>query len=90
MQVGAPTGNLLQHSNRGGFNMTMPPRHWPIIDTISGWYRNWRAAREGGFELQCAGAAEVERIAKELGLSSFELRALVSHPDDRELLARRQ
>ncbi len=33
-------------------------------------------------------AAEVERFAQELGLSSFELRALVSHPDDRELLAK--
>jgi hypothetical protein len=69
--------------------MTTSPRHWPVRDNVSRWYRNWRAAREGGFELQCVGAAEVERIAQELGLSSFELRALVSHPDDRELLARR-
>jgi hypothetical protein len=60
-----------------------------MLDTVRRWRRNWRAAREGTFELQCAGAAEVERIAQELGLSSVELRALVSHPDDRELLAKR-
>jgi len=69
--------------------MTMPPRHWPVLDNISRWYRNWRAARDGGFELQCAGAAEVERIAQELGLSTFELRELVSRPDDSDLLAKR-
>jgi len=69
--------------------MTTPPRHWPILDSVNRWYRNWRAARQGGFELECAGAAEVERIAQALGLSSFELRELVSHPDDRDLLAKR-
>jgi hypothetical protein len=69
--------------------MATPLRHPSILDGIRHWYRNSSAAREGTFELQCAGAAEVERIAQELGLSSFELRALVSHPDDRELLAKR-
>ena len=69
--------------------MAAPPRHWPIVSTLSRWYRNWNTARKGGFELQCAGAAEVERIAQELGLSSFELQNLVSHPDERELLAAR-
>ena len=69
--------------------MTTALRHSSIFDTMHRWYRNWSAAREGAFELQCAGAAEVERIAQELGLSSFELRGLVSHPDDRELLAKR-
>jgi len=71
------------------FRMAAPPRHWPIVSTLSRWYRNWNTARKGGFELQCAGAAEVERIAQELGLSSFELQNLVSHPDERELLAER-
>jgi hypothetical protein len=69
--------------------MTTPLRHPSILDGIRHWYRNSSAAQEGTFELQCAGAAEVERIAQELGLSSFELRALVSHPDDRKLLAKR-
>jgi hypothetical protein len=71
------------------FNTAPPLRHPSILDGIRRWYRNWSAAREGAFELQCAGAAEVGRIAQELGLSSFELRALVSHPDDRKLLAKR-
>jgi len=64
------------------FNTAPPLRHPSILDGIRRWYRNWSAAREGAFELQCAGAAEVGRIAQELGLSSFELRALVSHPDE--------
>src|SRR5712691_9516978 len=76
-------------SNRGAFCMTTPPRPRSILDSVRRWYRNWSAAREGAFELQCAGAAEVERIAQELGLSSFELQNLVSHPDERELLAER-
>jgi hypothetical protein len=63
--------------------------HGNEVEAIRAQYRNWSAAREGAFELQCAGAAEVGRIAQELGLSSFELRALVSHPDDRKLLAKR-
>jgi hypothetical protein len=69
--------------------MAPPLRHPSILDGIRRWYRHWSAAREGAFELQCAGAAEVERMAQELGLSSFELRSLVSHPDERELLAQR-
>ena len=69
--------------------MAAPPRHWPIVSTLSRWYRNWNTARKGGFELQCAGAAEVQRIAQDLGLSSFELQELVRHPDERELLAQR-
>src|SRR5436309_12281581 len=69
--------------------MATSPRHRPILDGIRRWYRNWSAAREDAFELQCAGAAEVERIAQELGLSSFELQNLVKRPDERPLLARR-
>jgi hypothetical protein len=61
----------------------------PLLGSIRRWYRNWRAARKGAVELQCAGAAEVERIAQELGFSSSELRSLVSHPDEHQLLAQR-
>ena len=69
--------------------MAAPSRGWPIVSTLRRWYRNWSAARDGTFGLQCAGAAEVERIAQDLGLSSFELQELVRHPDERELLAQR-
>jgi hypothetical protein len=69
--------------------MTTPPRPWSMLDRVRRWHSHWNAAREGAFELQCAGAAEVERVAQELGLSTFELRSLVSHPDERELLAQR-
>jgi hypothetical protein len=73
----------------GGFIMASSPRHRQIRERIARWYRNWRTARAGVFELQCAGAAEVQRIAQDLGISSFELHALAGRPDDRELLARR-
>jgi hypothetical protein len=69
--------------------MTALSRTWPFVSTLGRWYRNWSAAREGALELQCAGAAEVERIAQDLGMSSFELQKLVSHADERELLAQR-
>ncbi len=65
--------------------MSAPHRHWPILDTVGHWYRNWSAAREGAFEFQCVGTAEVERIAQDLGPSSSELRTIVSHPDERDL-----
>src|SRR5207253_2983813 len=80
---------LLSGSLPEELHMAAPPRHWPIVGTLGRWYRNWSAAREGAFELQCAGAAEVERIAQELGLSTFDLHSLVNHPDERELLAER-
>ena len=69
--------------------MSAPPPRWPILETIRRWRRSWRATGEPPFELQCAGTIEVERIAQELGLSSSELRSLVSRPDERELLAKR-
>jgi hypothetical protein len=69
--------------------MTAPPRYWPFVSTLGRWYRNWIAARESALELQCAGAAEIERIAQDLGLSSFELQKLATHPDERDLLAER-
>jgi hypothetical protein len=69
--------------------MTAPRRTWPFVSRIGRWYRNWRVARQGAFELQCAGAAEVTRIAQDLGVSSGELHRLVRRPDERALLARR-
>jgi hypothetical protein len=60
-----------------------------VLDNIRRRYRDWRAARRAAFELQCVGAAEVERVAQELGLSSSALQSLVTHPDERELLAKR-
>jgi len=69
--------------------MTPPPRILSVLDNIRCWYRNWTGARRASFELQCAGAAEVERVAQELGLSSSTLQSLVTQPDERELLAKR-
>jgi hypothetical protein len=69
--------------------MATLPRRSSILGSIRWWYRNWRATRQGAFELQCAGAAELERVARDVGLSSLELRTLVSNPDRGELLAQR-
>ncbi len=69
--------------------MSTPAWHWSVLEAIRCWQRSRRAAREAAFELQCAGTAEVERIAQELGLSSFELRTLVSYADSRDLLKQR-
>ena len=69
--------------------MTTPPGIPSVLDNIRSWYRNWRSVRRAALELQCAGAAEVERVAQELGLSSSELQSLITHPDERELLGKR-
>jgi hypothetical protein len=53
-----------------------------VLDNIRRRYRDWRAARRAAFELQCVGAAEVERVAQELGLSSSALQSLVTRPMD--------
>ena len=56
--------------------------------SLGHWRQKFRKQREL-FELQCAGTAEVERIARDLGLSSSELRAMASDPDRRDLLRER-
>ena len=61
-----------------------------VLDDIRRWYRNWRAARKAAFELQCVGAAEIEHVAQELGISSSALQSLVTHPDEGEYGYRRQ
>ena len=66
--------------------MTVPSGGSGLFDALARWYRRWSVAREDALGLQCAGAVEVERIAHELGLSTFELQQLINHPDDRELL----
>ncbi len=69
----------------------LPGRHnsWSAFATLLQWCRDW--ARNGPkSELQCFADAEVERIAKDLGVSASELRTLASFgPDAADLLLRR-
>ena len=57
---------------------------------IGCWYRNWKAARANLARLDCCGAVEASRIAREVGLSVHELRALAGRwPDAAEPLTQR-
>jgi hypothetical protein len=60
------------------------------IEAISRWWRDWMRGGPALSELKCCGEDEVERIAKDVGVSPAELRKLVSRgPDAADLLLRR-
>jgi hypothetical protein len=62
-------------------------RRWPIIEAVSKWWRDWIS---GYCDVKCCGAEEVERLAKEIGVSASEFRNLASRgPDSADLLLRR-
>ena len=65
-------------------------KDWSLSKTISKW---WSERTGRGFalsELTCSGEGEVERIAKDVGISAPELRALVRRgPEAANLLLRR-
>ncbi len=72
--------------------MSAPPsthKGWSAFDTLLQWWRGW--ARSGPeSELQCFADAEVERIAKDVGVSASELRTLATFgPEAADLLLRR-
>ncbi len=57
---------------------------------LSRWWRNWAHARAALTELQSCGPAEVERIARDAGVTSADLRILAGKwPDSAELLTQR-
>jgi hypothetical protein len=61
---------------------------WSPTKAISQWWRDW--TRRGSLELTCCGQDEVERLAKDVGVSASELRRLVNlGPDSADLLLRR-
>lgn len=62
----------------------------PTFEGLRQWWRNWKAARSSGAELQCFAENEVERMAQELGVSAAELRQLAKRgPNSADLLLRR-
>jgi hypothetical protein len=60
------------------------------FEAISRWWRDWARTASALSELKCCGEDQVERIAKDVGLSAAELRKLVSRgPEAANLLLRR-
>jgi len=64
-------------------------RGWSPFKAILQWYRDWTRS-DPESELKCFADAEVERIAKDVGVSANELRTLATFgPEAAELLMRR-
>ena len=64
-------------------------KSWSPTKAVLQWWRDW--IRKGpALELKCCGEDEVERMAKDIGLSASELRRLANlGPDSADLLLRR-
>src|SRR6516225_9651895 len=68
----------------------LPVGQKSLTKAISQWWREWTRRASARFELKCCGEEEVERMAKDIGLSSSELRRLANlGPDSADLLLRR-
>ena len=68
----------------------LPVGQKSLIKAVSQWWRELTRRGSARFELKCCGEEEVERMAKDIGLSSSELRRLASlGPDSADLLLRR-
>ena len=66
------------------------PTPWPMTDRIKQWWLNWRGPGSSAAELACCGQHEVERLARDLGMSVSELRQLAGRgPEAADLLVRR-
>ena len=60
------------------------------LSRLERWWRNWRARAAARQELACCGRDEVAHIARDVGVSSSELRTLAGRwPDSARLLDRR-
>jgi hypothetical protein len=60
------------------------------FNTVARWWRSWTTARANMANLDYCGAEQTDRIARDLGVSEPELRALAGKwPDSADLLNRR-
>jgi hypothetical protein len=73
--------------------MLAPPRgqkSWSLTKAVSQWWRDWTRRSSALSQLKCCGQDEVERLARDIGVSASELRSLASlGPDSADLLLRR-
>jgi hypothetical protein len=61
-----------------------------LVDRLGRWWRTWSRRRRRLAELDCCGPAEVEHIARDLGISRAELSVLAGKwPEPADLLSRR-
>jgi hypothetical protein len=64
-------------------------KSWSPTKAVLQWWRDW-ISKGPALELKCCGEDEVERLAKDVGLSASELRRLANlGPDSADLLLRR-
>jgi hypothetical protein len=65
-------------------------RRRPLFERVSYWWRDWSRRGFGLWELKCCGEEEVERMARDVGVTAAELRKLVRRgPHSADLLLRR-
>ena len=68
----------------------LPGGQKSLTKAVSQWWREWIRRGSARFELKCCGEEEVERMAKDIGVSPSELRRLANlGPDSADLLLRR-
>ena len=61
-----------------------------LVEVISGWWQEWTRNGSGSLELACCAEGEVDRMARDMGMSAKELRQLARHgPHSADLLLRR-
>ena len=69
---------------------TLPVGQKSLTQAVSRWWREWTRRGSAGLELKCCGEAEVERMAKDVGVSPSELHRLANlGPDSADLVLRR-
>lgn len=72
------------------FALPNAQKHRSPVEVISEWWRDWTRNSSAISELTCCAEDEVERIARDVGISAAELRKLAHHgPDGADLLLRR-
>lgn len=72
------------------FALPNAQKHRSPVEVISEWWRDWTRNSSVSSELTCCAEDEVERIARDVGISAAELRKLAHHgPDAADLLLRR-
>lgn len=65
-------------------------KSWSMVAAVSNWWSGWRSRNSALMDLKCAGADQIERMAKDVGISAPELCTLVSRgPEAANLLLRR-
>ena len=65
-------------------------KSWSVTKAVSQWWRGWTRRAAARLELTCCGEEEVERLARDVGVSASELRRLANlGPDSADLLLRR-